>query len=401
MRILHVTPAYLPAYRYGGPIQSVHALNKYLVRAGAEVTVYTTAIDGPKNLDVPLSVTTDLRPVDRDGVQVCYFRPALRSWFYSADMRRALAARALDFDIIHITSVFLAASTLGARAARAAGVPYVISPRGSLMTAPLEKKSPLKKRLYMGLLERKNLENADAVHFTTESEKREYESLGYRLRRGLVIPNGLDSDSLSPGDPAAFRKKFGIAPEKKIVLFLGRLSWKKGLDTLIPAFAEVAKEFPDAVLVIAGVDGENYRPTLNRLVAESGAGEKVIFTGSADSREKTEAFRNAEVFVLPSYSENFAITVAESMYFGVPVVVSEEVGLAPVVSASGAGLVVRKDTTAIAQAIAEVLRDPARAREMGERGLSTAANKFSYDKVAEAFMGAYKEIIDEYRRPRP
>ena len=139
MKILHVVPSYLPAYRYGGPIESVHALNKYLVRAGSDVSVYTTAIDGPKDLDVPLG-----RPVDRDGVKVFYFKPGHpRSWFYSPQMAVALREHAREFDIMHITSVFLAASTLGARSARAAGKPYIISPRGSLMRAPLEKSSPL------------------------------------------------------------------------------------------------------------------------------------------------------------------------------------------------------------------------------------------------------------------
>lgn len=397
MKILHVVPTYLPAYRYGGPIQSVHALNKHLVRAHVEVVVYTTAIDGPEDLDVPISTWSDLWPVDRDGVQVCYFKPGrMRSWFYSPDMRRALAEHAKDFDIVHITSVFLSASTLAARAARAANKPYIISPRGSLMLAPLEKKSRFKKSIYMSLVERRNLENADAIHFTTEPEKLEYEKLGYRLRQSVVIPNGLDPDSLSPGDPEAFRKKFGIGPEQRIVLFLGRLSWKKGLDTLIPAFAEVTKEFPDAVLVVAGVDGENYRPTLDKLVASSGLQEKVIFTGSTDSREKTEAFRNADVFVLPSYSENFAVTVAESMYFGVPVVISEEVGLAKVVRESESGLVVQKEVGAVAEAIASILRDPALARAMGEKGISTAANNFSYEKVAEAFLSAYNGIISSH-----
>lgn len=399
MKILHIVPTYLPAYRYGGPIQSVHALNKFLVRAGAEVSVYTTSIDGPGDLDVPSSTSAKLAPVERDGVQVHYFKPGhLRSWFYSPDMRRALKEHARDFDIIHITSVFLSASTLGARAARAAGMPYVISPRGSLMAAPLEKKSPFKKKIYMSLVERKNLENAAAVHFTTDSEKLEYERLGYRIRKAMVIPNGLDVDSLPPGNPEAFRGKFNIPKEKRIVLFLGRLSWKKGLDTLIPAFAEAAKRFPEAFLVLAGGDDENYRPELEKMVDAAGIREKVLFTGAIEGPERTAAYRSAEIFVLPSYSENFAGTVAEAMHFGVPVIVSEDVGLASVVRDSGAGLVIRKDPRALAQAIADILKDPARAKFMGDYGIRTAAEKFSYEKVAGAFLAAYNEIVNAHHK---
>ena len=394
MKVLHVTPAYLPAYRYGGPIQSVHALNKYLVRLGAEVTVYTTAMDGPGELDVPLSTAAELKPVERDGVQVCYFKPSWpRSWFYSRDMRDALAAHAGEFDIVHITSVFLAASTLGARAAREAGKPYVISPRGSLMAAPLEKKSPLKKRLYIVLRERGNLEGAAGIHFTTEPEKAEYEKLGYRLRRAIVIPNGLDQDTLADGNPEVFRKKFGIPANKRIVLFLGRLNWKKGLDTLIPAFAPVAKENPEAVLVLAGGDDDNYRPAIEKMITAAGIQDKVVFTGPLAGADRTAAYRNAEIFVLPSYAENFGVAVVEAMYFGVPVIVSEEVALASMVRESGAGLVVKKDTQELAGTMSDLLKDPARLKAMGEHGISLAANKFSYAKVAQGMLEAYREVI--------
>ena len=184
MKILHVVPTYLPAYRYGGPIQSVHALNKYLVRAGADVTVYTTAIDGPGDLNVPLGV-----PVNLDGVKVFYFPPSTpRSWFYSRAMHRALYLHTKEFDVVHITSVFLAASTLGRRAAQSLGVPFIISPRGSLMRAPLEKKSAFRKKLYLNLLEKKNLAAAAAIHFTADLEREEYEAMGLPLKKAIVIP---------------------------------------------------------------------------------------------------------------------------------------------------------------------------------------------------------------------
>lgn len=398
MKLLHIVPTYLPAYRYGGPIQSVHALNKYLVRAGAEVSVYATAIDGPGDLDVPVSVSTDLKPVNLDGVKVHYFKPGRpRSWFYSPDMRRALAERAKDFDVVHITSVFLSASTLGARAARAAGKPYIVSPRGSLMRAPLERKSSLKKSLYINLVERKNLGSADAIHFTTDIEKREYESSGLPLRRAVVIPNGLDADSLSPGDPQEFRRKFGIAAGKRVILSLGRLSWKKGFDTLIPAFAAAAKEIPEATLVVAGGDDEKYRKTLDELIDAAGIRDRVTFTGSLDGAEKSAAYLAAEMFVLPSYAENFAMTVAEAMHFGLPVVVSENVGLAPEVVRGGAGLVVHKEERAVAAAMIELLRDAHSARAMGERGRALAAAEFSYDGIAQRFLGAYNEAIQDHR----
>jgi glycosyltransferase involved in cell wall biosynthesis len=393
MKILHVVPTYLPAYRYGGPIQSVHALNKYLVRAGAEVTVYTTAIDGPDNLNVPISSSGNLKPVDMDGVKVFYFKPGFfRSWFYSPAMRRVLKETVKDFDIVHITSVFLAASTLGARAAFAADKPYIISPRGSLMREPLHRKSSLKKSLYIYFLERDNLRKATGVHFTTGMEREEYEAAGLPLRRAITIPNGLDPESLPAGDPTEFRKRFGIAADKKIILFLGRINWKKGLDTLIPAFAKVSRELPEAVLVLAGGDEEGYKSVVEKMAADNGVGNRIVFAGELNRKDASSAYRSASMFVLSSYAENFAITVAEAMYFGVPVVVTEGVGLASLVRQHEAGLVTRKDDVQFAAAMIELLRDPRAAGAMGERGKALAAS-FSYEKVAQDFLSAYKEII--------
>ncbi len=133
MKILHIVPAYLPAHRYGGPIESVHNLNVALARAGHDVTVFTTDINGEGRV----SVKTDAL-VMMDGVRIFYFRGSFpRLWFYSRDMHHALAERMNEFDIVHITSVFLAASALGARYAKKIKRPYVISPRGSLMHEPL------------------------------------------------------------------------------------------------------------------------------------------------------------------------------------------------------------------------------------------------------------------------
>src|SRR3989344_2837409 len=152
MKILHIIPTYVPAFRYGGPILSVHNLNKWLVKQGVDVTVYTTNIDGKGTLDVPTN-----REVLLDGVKVYYFPITSRVWQYSYELHRALAKNAGLFDLVHITSIFLSASSLGSYYAKKFNKPYIISPRGSLMKEPLGKK-PLKKNPYLSLIEKRNLE---------------------------------------------------------------------------------------------------------------------------------------------------------------------------------------------------------------------------------------------------
>lgn len=389
MKILHIVPTYLPAYRYGGPIEAVHSLNKWLVKSGAEVTVYTTNVNGPENLDVAVG-----QPVMIDGVKVIYFPTNfLRSWYYSSAMRRALKETVKNFDLIHISSVFLFASTLGACYAKKFNKPYIISPHGSLMTATLKKKA-LKKKIYINLLEKRNLRGAAAIHFTTELEKREYIAAGLPLREALVLPLGLDTSKFPVDFPRGhFRKKHGISDEKKIILFLSRLSWKKGLDILIPAFADVAKK-EDTVLVLAGGDDEGYSKNIKAQISKFKIEERVIFTGMILEGDKFAAYRDADIFVLPSYAENFAIVVLEAGAMGLPVVVTPGVGLSAAVAESGAGLVVEGTVQKLSEGLLNLLQNPEKASEMGEGGRRMVAEKFSWERIARDFVLEYDAIIN-------
>jgi len=131
MKILHIIPSYLPAKLASGPIIPTQNLNKELVKRGIEMVVYTTNLDDQEILDVPLN-----QEVNINGVKVFYFPIIFKSWQYSYKLHRALAKNIKDFDLIHISSVFLSVSTLGAYYAKKYKKPYIISPHGSLMDEP-------------------------------------------------------------------------------------------------------------------------------------------------------------------------------------------------------------------------------------------------------------------------
>ncbi|MCX6702716.1 MAG: glycosyltransferase [Candidatus Wolfebacteria bacterium] len=390
MKILHITPAYSPAYRYGGPIKSVHELNKWLVKKGVDVTVYTTDIDGKGNLNVPLG-----KEVIIDGVKVFYFPVAWRFWQYSSAMRQALQKNIKDFDLVHITSVFLSASTIGAYYAKKFKKPYIISPRGSLMKETF-RKGYLKKKIYTVLLEKRNLEGAAGIHFTSEMEKDEYVGMGFPLKREVVIQNGLDKEGLGKESTPDFRKKYGIPEDKKIILFLSRISWKKGLDDLIPAFRIVREKEDDVILVIAGGDDEGYRKETEKFISDNDlqSGRDVVFTGQLLGGDKNAAYKEAGVFVLPSYSENFGMVILESMYFGLAVVSTATTAIAQQLPAD-AVMIVKKDKKEIADAIIKILRDPNLAKKMGVVGRKAVEKEFSWDKIAEKFIRRYNELIEE------
>lgn len=388
MKILHIVPTYFPAHGIGGPIVSVHLLNKWLVKRGVDVTVYTTNFGIKENISLCKEVLVD-------GVKVWYFPITWKFWQYSSAMRRALRDTIKNFDIVHITSVFLSASTLGAYYARENNKPYIISPRGSLMKETI-KHHGIKKRLYLQLLEKRNLKNASAIHFTLRVERDEYLALGLSCKKVIVVPNGIEiGDGVGGGrgeGEKEFKKKYGIKENANVVLFLGRISWKKGFNTLIPAFARVKQNIPNVVLVIAGGDEEGYGTKVKSQISNLKINDKVIFTGMLLGEDKKAAFAAANVFVLPSYAENFGIAVLEAIVAGVPVVVTKEVGLSTYIEESNAGLVVEKNEVAVADGICRILNDRQMTYDLTKNGVDLA-KRFLAEAVAGDMLEQYEELL--------
>jgi glycosyltransferase involved in cell wall biosynthesis len=202
----------------------------------------------------------------------------------------------------------------------------------------------------------------------------------------VIVANGIEL-------PSAVRpNQHPATGQRPYVLSLGRINWKKGLDRLIAAMAYI----PNADLLIAGNDEEDYQPRLETMVRDLNLSEQVRFLGPVHNEEKWDLMRSAALFALPSYSENFGIAALEAMACGCPVVVTPEVGLSRVIGAAGAGLVVDGESKQLGAAIAALLADPARRRLMGEAGERLAAQDFSWVRIAEQMEWVYQTCIDEW-----
>ncbi len=373
MRILHVVPTYLPAVRYGGPIHSVHGLCRALTRAGHEVSVMTTSVDGDGDSPVPLET-----PVNLDGVTVRYYPSrVLRRLYFSPPMARALTDGVRSADVVHLHSVFLWPTLAAARAARSAGVPYVLSPRGMLVRELIERRSAWVKRAWITLFERRNIEAAAAVHCTSELERRELLTLGLEPRATFVAPNGVEVASTLPA-----------VTRTDTILYLGRINWKKGLERLIEAMRDV----PRARLVIAGNDEEGLTPRLRAVADAAGVTSRVEFVGYVEGEAKRALLDRAAVFVLPSVSENFGNSALEAMARGCPVVVTKGVGLAAAVETSGAGVVADGAPAALAHAIRSLMDDPARRAAAGAAALALVRERYSWDRIAAEMAGHYERL---------
>lgn len=366
LKILHVTPSYVPAWRYGGPIVSVHGLCRALVERGHQVSVFTTTADGDADLDVPVGVARDV-----DGVQVTYFAcDGLRRLYWSSGLRRALGAVG-SFDAVHAHACFLMPPTWAARTAAAAGVPYLFSPRGMLVRKLIASRNPWIKRAWIRLFDQHSLHRAAFVHVTSERERTELLRVLPNIERFAVVANGVDWPAeigpRSEGD-GSLR-----------LLFLGRINWTKGLDLAIEALSAV----PEAHLRIVGNDEEGLRPSLDRLASSLGVDQRVEWLGPLYGADKAGALANADALLMPSLSENFGNSALEAMAAGVPVITTPEVGASALVSTNGAGLVVQRSAEALAGAMREFVASPDLRRRCGFAGRQAAAQHSWDAKAAE------------------
>jgi glycosyltransferase involved in cell wall biosynthesis len=359
----------------------VHGLAAALARRGHDVHVYTTSLDGDSDLDVPIGEAVDL-----DGVSVHYFRvEALRRLCWAPALERRLRESIGEFDVLHIHGIYSLPLLAAARAAKRAGVPYVVAPRGMLVRELISRKSRWIKTAWIQLFERRTLAQAAAVHVTAEVEGKELSAMRLPGQRIACIPNGVEwprqHESLEAGP-------YSDLPER-YVLFLSRINWKKGLDRLITAWQSI----PDVPLVIAGNDDEGYQPKLLELARNLGVADRVMFLGPVRDAHKWALYERAQAFVLPSYSENFGNVVAEAMAMGCPVVLTSEVGIAPLVEAAGAGVVTDGAPEKLAATIRGLLADAPRRQEMGRRGAEAARTQLSWSGVVETTEALYREVL--------
>lgn len=383
MKILCIVGYYKPAYVYGGPVKSVSSLCEGLAGIGNEVSVITTNANGNNKF-------LDVNPEQRtliDGVQVCYYPvvwPFAR-WipFYSPAMGRACRKIISEFDVVYLPGTWTYAMLVGARTAQQAGVPYVVSPRGSFMTFSMQQKR-LKKRIYLELIERRLINNAAAIHLTCKMEQQQQERWHFKAPVS-VIPNGLDINHLQILPPRGeLRRRLGISVSAKIVMFVGRLHKLKRIKLMIESMTLFAKISNDTHLLLVGPEGDGSGKLAAEEATRNGIANRVHFTGLLEGEELMQAYSDADILTLLSYRENFGMVVVEGMAAGLPLVVSQDVGLADEIDRAGAGIVVSAPTTAekVVNAWERLFLSVDLRKKMAQAGQSLVQEKFSAEKVA-------------------
>jgi glycosyltransferase involved in cell wall biosynthesis len=383
MRILHVIADL--AQERGGPAEACVQMARGLADLGHEVRVLATD-RGVVNGEPPWwTARLDGARLDIRLYPIHFPEFFATSFPLAAAIKEAVASA----DVVHLHSLYLHHDMVTGRCCERLGVPYIVRPHGTLDPF-IRRRHRLRKRIAGALFQTRVLRNAAAIHYTTEEEMRLAQPHAHNAN-GFVVPIGLEVEAYARLRPMAFRMRWPDIGDRRIVLFLGRLHPKKGLDMLAEAFAIVARSRSDVHLVLAGPDDGARSATEGRL-AELGVRGRATFTGMLRGEDKLAALSAADVFVLPSRSENFGIAVVEAMACEVPVVVSDRVNVWREVTAAGAGISVPCDPRALAEGLAALIDDPARRAEMGRRGARFSRERYDRRRVARELEAAYMAV---------
>jgi glycosyltransferase involved in cell wall biosynthesis len=379
MRVLHVIPSV--AASDGGPSRAILNIECALIAAGVEVVTATTDHRGP--------VDASAREAPASGA----VRKIARKWFTPYKIAPGIVPwlwrNARQFDVIHIHALFSFTSLAAGVIARLRGVPYVVRPLGTLTHYGVTERRRWLKKAFVRLFDGPMLQSSAAVHFTSAAEQQEAASLGL-IFRSVVIPLGVPIDGVAEG--AGLAEEFPAIAGRRRLLYLSRLDPKKNLEALLHAFAALQRKRGDLILLIAGEGRAAYVAELRSLADGLGLGADAIWLGHVEGQRKARAMAAADVFVLPSFSENFGIAAAEAMMAGLPVVLAHGVALAPDAQKANIGFSVRPEAGAIAGAIERLLDDEPLRRRMGDAARVFAEREYSTVTMARRLIALYEDV---------
>jgi glycosyltransferase involved in cell wall biosynthesis len=399
MRILNATQSYYPFLDKGGPTVKVRALARGMATAGHQVTV----LSADQGFDTATRKTVDAMPgrwgveAREDGVEAVYLRTRARyrALTWNPEVAAFCRDRLASYDLIHIFGLYDLMGPQVASACRRLARPYVVEPMG--MFRPIVRNIRMK-RFYHAVFGDTMLRGASRLIATAEQERQELLGGGIPDRKIVVRRNGIDVPAEFP-PLGRFRSQWNISSNTKLILFLGRLISKKSPDMMLEAFARWQRRnngSRSSVLVLAGPDeGDGFRPHLETFAAQMGLNGGVLFTGPLYGDAKWAAYRDADLFVLPSRNENFGNTAAEAVACGTPVLVTDQCGIAPIVDRR-AGLVVPHECAAIEAGLEKILGDAAFAARLRE-GCGEVARSLGWAEPLAHMESLYQELVSEGR----
>lgn len=383
MNVAFVLP-YL-AESFGGPVNVVRNLGQVLAQQGHDVSYWATV--GERDPDKPVLRNSDhLYPVDKPY-----------SWRYSRSFSAGLYDDTASLDIMHIGGLWLYPTYAASRIARIRERPYLLRPAGCLEPWSFRRGRlrHLKKKGYLWLVGRSIMNGAACLHACSTKEASHFRQTGYGGPIA-IIPNGVDVSHFTDGDGAEAEEYWPRLKDRPVVLLMSRLSPEKGLDLVIPAWADLVRrpQGKEALLVLAGPDDRGYQKVVEGMIDKYGLLRHVFLTGMLTGVRKRAILRRADVFVLPSYSENFGNVVVEALACGTPVITTTGTPWQDL-ERIDAGRWVPPATDSLRDAMHEVLgMSESQRTMMGKRGIAFVHENYTWERVVDRFVHVCNGILE-------
>ena len=381
MKVLQVVPSLAP--EWGGPVKVVNELAGALEVMGVSSEIISAQ---GRRVGNPETVTNDI------PIHLFETGPIARLWTaHTPGLKKTLARKIPDFDLVHIQELWHYPGYIASKIARSRNVPYIVTIHGELNEWNLQQKR-LKKQIYMTAIQRGILQKSAALHAITQAESNRIRQLEIETPVAM-IPNGIHTEEFENlPDRSQFVSRYPELENRLIVLFLGRIQQKKGLDILAQAFGNLVRTRHDVRLVVAGPDEDNTLTEVKTILKSHGALEKAVFPGMLTGEQKLEALSAADIFALTSYSEGFSVALLEALSAGLPLVITDECNF-PEVGDSRAGFVVRPNDSETASAVMSLLDSADLRREMSENARRLVRSNYTWERIAEKMFTLYENVI--------
>lgn len=390
MKTLEVIPSVSSAF--GGPSEVVLNLTREIRNLGVDAEIATTNDCMTGVMDVPLG-----QRVLHHDVPIWFFPRfplRMKEFLFSASLSQWLWINLNQYDFVTAHYLFSYAPSCLAMMARLQNIPYAVRSIGQLTPWSLSQ-GRLKKKIYSNLIERRNLNHAYFIHCTTDEEAHNVHDFGIKTPK-VILPLGVTPSPCIPQAKLQLQHRYNIPDGVPVILFLSRLHYKKRLEMLIQVLSEIRQQ--SFHLVIAGTGEQKYVNSLHELVATHHLQAQTTFAGFVTGLDKDILFQGSDLFVLPTYSENFGIVLAEAMVAGLPVVTTPGAQISTEISQAHAGIIIN-DQSQLQDAISLLLRSPQLREELGKNGKNFAVQRYSWPSIAQQFVTLYSDILHHKQLP--